>query len=414
MKLIPNTLFQQAQINEIINSNAHGKIESNETKLLRKEVDRLETELRSARSEVSSSKAAVLTKNRLVNEVAALQAQLKEYKTMNDAMQAQNDKLRDALALSEGRGLQEEPQPSQPRPKIDKNLQSKEEKPMACQNKSAEPTRSRASRLPVDYRGLSEGLDDADGMAQPPIHDPSSPYKQPLVTEDHNCDADAATPEVISVKCQAGSTKHAVVGQKSNFSITPFLNKTGNMYESLDSESEEDIAVRPPVTKKPAHAFEESPVSKKQHTRVSLSRAMLSTKETQTKPKKHILGATALSDMNKQSQSQLSEKRASPELADTHSQSRPASFADEQSTEKDVKPMTTIAPENKKRKRMVFGAGLRVGNNDEEEQSRQTSRQSMKRMPKLSSAMASALSVEGSSFSPLKRDRRGRSTSFLM
>lgn len=355
---------------------------------------------------------AVSTKSKLEKEVATLRAQLEEYKTLNGKTQVQNEKMQNALALSEQRTLQEKQQ--QPRSIIGKSNETRAATQNPSSNKPAAPTRPLSSRLLADDPESFEHLDDGEDIAQSPILDRVMASERLRDVHDEDSDGDAATPDVISMKSQAASTTQARVGQKSNFSITPFLNKTGNMYESLDSESEEDYSARGPVTKRPAHAFEESPVNDKQRNRGSLQRTIPSTKAAQMNRQKDILGATPLSDTNKQPQSQLTRKRGGVELVELESQIRRLPVAVEQSMDNGAKPIGTAALENKKRKRMVFGAGLRVGDHDDDEHSRQDSRQSMKRMPKQSLALANALSAEGNSFSPLKRDRRGRSTSFLM
>lgn len=207
----------------------------------------------------------------------------------------------------------------------------------------------------------------------------------------------------------------AGVGQKSNFSVTPFLNKTTAIYESDasdPSDAESATAVLKPKTSITANSM---PVARLKRSRVEQQSERRSTVSRVSNQQRTVLGESKSSERNKAFVPTT--QRTQPQARQVIQLSVEPDGQENTPSPVSLKPSlaNNHAADGKKRKRMVFGAAMRVAGDDEDaEYLAPQARVVNKRVSKINLGGASSIfASDGTSFSPLKRDRRGRSTSFL-
>lgn len=238
------------------------------------------------------------------------------------------------------------------------------------------------------------------------------------------------------------------VGEKSTFSITPFLNKSNtiNVSETIEEEEMEEPSIlegkgdsAAPIIEPEPETAEEVLGGVEQQPATSVAKALKMTKSKTTEKKirgkaKGIVLAQSSADENVKTASSKAEKAADePEPEAVGKENLSADTAAEAKTiVSDAKNTSTDNPEPKKKKRKLLGASGKGTLFDKDEDAGEVvapvptaataATAAVKRKPVgLKAAarkgpvasLAQTGAFGGKTFSPLKRDRRGVNASFL-
>lgn len=258
--------------------------------------------------------------------------------------------------------------------------------------------------------------------------------------------------EVINKRpAKKRGTEHAGLGEKSTFSITPFLNRT----KSLSNESAEAPSPMPvPVEAQPEAVTEDQmeepvpspemdePLDEPPPVEVQATPAAETPKKPKARGRPKTKGLTEASESKKNMATVTTDKTTAPkpesktavepaaeEAALENEENAPAPKARKRTTEvhgKAVLPVkavesrrntTSTAPdaEMKKRKRKLLGANKTLMGDDDDETVPLPAKApvGLTRRVKAPLAGGVANAFAGASFSPLKRERRGVNASFL-
>ncbi|KAK8150091.1 hypothetical protein G3M48_004144 [Beauveria asiatica] len=231
--------------------------------------------------------------------------------------------------------------------------------------------------------------------------------------------------------------EHAQLGEKSKFSITPFLNKTRDATEYPDLDSDKSASdVDSEASPEQPHARRRGPsrttTTAKARRPIAIHRKPSSSSRKNTAETRAVLSKPVLNDPNSpakygtKKRAQLrkatdavransDEENSGPDTASQKSEPKPLA-----STTREVDEPKATGPEadGRKKKRKLLGGGGKtifdddeVGNNDRP--GNQLRVASAKRGRAQLGSVANAFAAPGSTFSPLKRERRGANASFI-
>lgn len=297
------------------------------------------------------------------------------------------------------------------------HLSTKSPNPIANLNTRPPPN----SEMFEESEEEEEGADEQDNLENDELVQSNSSQKETKMSDtlaDSWANAVVGTPEKDGATTKATTKMKGLlagVGQKSDFSVTPFLNKTNAVYESGNTDSSEEESVTAVRTSMPGVAANIMPSARLQRARVQHKGERKSTAFHGINQSRPVLGDSKSSDRNKGIVPTA--QKAQPQTKQLIQLSTEIDGKENTPSPVSLKPslLNNQGGDGRKRKRMVFGAAMRAAGDDEDaEYLAQPIRAANKRVSKMN--LGGAISVfasDGTSFSPLKRDRRGRSTSFL-
>ncbi|CEJ92211.1 hypothetical protein VHEMI07873 [[Torrubiella] hemipterigena] len=410
------------------NRSLESKKELQENAKLREELAQLLPEIDELQSQVASHQNVVSAKKALQKQVIDLETQLTESQRTNQQNNTHKQslsRLEKTLAETEKLLSRERARFSELETKMkqtqSRQMNTKSPNPIANPNARPPPNSEMFEESEEEEQEEQEGADEQDNLENDQLVRSNSSHKKAKTSDtlvDSWADAVVGTPEKDGATTKATTkTKGflAGVGQKSNFSVTPFLNKTNAVYESGNSDSSEEDSVTDVRTSMPGVAANIIPTARLQRNRVQHKAERKSTAFHGINQSRPILGDSKSSERNKAIVSAA--QKARPQTKQLIQLSTEIDGKENTPSPVSLKPslLNNQGGDGRKRKRMVFGAAMRAAGDDEDaEYLAQPIRTANKRVPKMN--LGGAISVfasDGTSFSPLKRDRRGRSTSFL-
>lgn len=425
-----------------------------EKQSLNRELERVRPELERLQSQLSSHKSLLSAKSELERHINSLEVDLENEKRSSERAQLKQEgrleELRHKLRESE-KALATERQRA--RSKFNQEqVRSPKRVPAKVQKQpSPEPLLDEPSATPMqasfeEKRSLTPAQSSPEPAEEEVVskHTVAKPLKKPKSFETSLASLTIQTPgnggQAMQGKTKGRAFAFASAVEKSAFSITPFLNKTRtigdespeptpqNAAKRTESCSDEDVPTPEILKPNGQSKMKMKPATspkKTSQTSVRQSKPQTATAKKRTKP----LDDTSSSMMNLSMPAPTTKKNKPVKLA-----RKAASLDDDEEDEKENTPLSkprnivepptddSLAPsappgDNKRKKRKLLGAPKAILDEDDDdgESMAQIAAQPLgkRRLKGPLGGLTSAFGSVNSTFSPLKRDRRGVNASFL-
>lgn len=418
---------------------------------LTRELDRLRPELEHLQSQLASNQAAVAEKNRLQRQLDSLEVELENERRTRERLQNKENKT----ATEELKLRAEDAEKKLAQEERDRDKTRKEhEKAMAEANIRNERLEERISAMKDKIKGLQSELKEARAEAEhqragtdsvrqasskvkKPVRPPAAqPNRKRAVEESSFGDITVDTPANEGQAERRPARKrglgHAPMGEKSTFSVTPFLNRNKSMKDVEQAEPSPAPQPAPepeaaePTTEEPEEEpmTEPGPEPEPEPVKTKSSGPSIAQK-VRGKPKSKPLGETSPAKKNAGKRGPTKAAKLAPE------KNEQAEVTDQENSPK-AKPESlkqnapSLAPHGAKRgptaevggkkRRKLLGANSTLFDDEDGEAppvstTINPSQAGKRKRAPLGDFGAGAFG--GASFSPLKRDRRGVGASFL-
>lgn len=426
-----------------------------EKQALNRELERIRPELERLQSQLSSHKSLLSAKSELERHVNSLEVDLENEKRSSERTQLKQEgrleELRNKLRESE-KALATERQRARPKLHQEQARSPKKVAAKVQKQPSPEPFLEQPSATPVQA-SFEENVSSTPAQPSPEPEEEdevvskktlAKPSKKPKSFETSLASLTIQTPgnggPAVQGRTKGRPFAFAAAVEKSAFSITPFLNKTRAIDDEspdptpqgaakrIESCSDEDMPTPEILKPNGQSKMKVKPAtSPKKITQASVgqSKPQTTTAKKRTKP----LDDTSTSMMNL-SMPAPTTKNPKP----TKQARKAASLDDDEEDEKENTPLSkpkktagaprdgSLAPsappgDNRRKKRKLLGAPKAILDEDDDdgESMAQVAVQPLgkRRLKGPLAGLASGFGSVNSTFSPLKRDRRGVNASFL-
>ncbi|KID66922.1 uncharacterized protein G6M90_00g070310 [Metarhizium brunneum] len=430
---------------------------------LTRELNRIKPELEHLQSQLTSFQATVAERNDLRRQLDSLEVELENEKRSKLRLQSRDD---DAATTELKSRLEKAEQKLAAEKREREKMKREHERELASANAENERLEERISdlkekskALQSDLKGVKEQLEDAqselvcDKPHVLPRGGEEKPRKAVALTADVGKKRRAAAEmnfESITIQTpgndivarerptrKRGADK-STVGEKSAFSVTPFLNRNKSLTDESGQESSHDVSAEADPDPVPDEPADHGPPSESEDEEEPAPRPKVSFKSTVSfkspaKPKKTRgrppkAAPAPLAESTPAKTNRVMKTRGTPKVKSIPDISVEKSADNSTSTDQENVPIaaskkaTSVlqskAPEGevKKKKRKLLGAANATLFDDDDGEAiakpKPQPATSRRTRTVLGGGVRNAFAA-GSSFSPLKRDRRGVNASFL-
>ncbi|KAI9368198.1 hypothetical protein BJX61DRAFT_237849 [Aspergillus egyptiacus] len=211
---------------------------------LAKEVSTIQTEVEKLRSQTASANALLAENQALNRQLNALEIQLENEKRAHERTLVKGSQQTEQIAVLSSKLEQTWRELELTRRLAQENIQQKGRAPVAHQSPLTGKTEGENRKMLDSREGHQEETPlshkqqqtEATVTTKVPTERPLGTHPQKLTNRLHS-ELTIATPGAVRAKDQQNRVT-ALPGDKSAFSITPFLNRTGGIEESLTSDDE--------------------------------------------------------------------------------------------------------------------------------------------------------------------------------